>query len=89
VLAATRIHGDDTTVAVLAKGKTVTGRLWTSVRDDPLFGGDARPAALLHYSPDWTATHPLRQLPGGRVSCRPMPMPGSMVSMTARASLAR
>ena len=28
VLAADRIHGDDTTVPVLAKNKTVTGRLW-------------------------------------------------------------
>ena len=34
VLAAGRIHGDDTTVPVLAKGRTVTGRLWTYVRDD-------------------------------------------------------
>src|SRR5437588_6066163 len=29
VVAAERIHGDDTTVPVLAKNKTVTGRLWT------------------------------------------------------------
>jgi transposase len=29
VLAGERIHGDDTTVPVLAKGKTTTGRLWT------------------------------------------------------------
>jgi transposase len=29
VFAAERVHGDDTTVPVLAKGKTVTGRLWT------------------------------------------------------------
>jgi hypothetical protein len=29
VLAADRMHGDDTTVPVLAKNKTVTGRLWT------------------------------------------------------------
>src|ERR1700680_2098589 len=36
VLAADRIHGDDTTVPVLAKNKTVTGRLWTYVRDDRL-----------------------------------------------------
>ncbi|HLV06842.1 MAG TPA: IS66 family transposase, partial [Croceibacterium sp.] len=31
VLAAERLHGDDTTVPVLAKGKTDTGRLWTYV----------------------------------------------------------
>jgi transposase len=40
VLARTRIHGDETTAPVLAKGKTTTGRLWTYVRDDRLFGGD-------------------------------------------------
>ena len=34
VFAAGRVHGDDTTVPVLAKGKTRTGRLWTYVRDD-------------------------------------------------------
>src|SRR3954468_3493761 len=34
VLAAERLHGDDTTVPVLAKGKTITGRVWTYVRDD-------------------------------------------------------
>ena len=39
VFAAERIHADDTTVPVLAKGKTRTGRLWTYVRDDRPFGG--------------------------------------------------
>src|SRR5260370_25364562 len=32
VFAAERIHGDDTTVPVLAKGKTRTGRIWTFFR---------------------------------------------------------
>ncbi|MDG6146377.1 transposase, partial [Lactococcus formosensis] len=32
VLAAERLHGDDTTVPVLAKGKTDIARLWTYVR---------------------------------------------------------
>ena len=41
VLAAERIHGDDTTVPVLARTKTVTGRLWAYVRDDRPFGGAA------------------------------------------------
>src|SRR5829696_7272168 len=31
VLAAERPHGDDTTVPVLARGKTITGRVWTYV----------------------------------------------------------
>ncbi len=34
MLAAERLHGDDTTVPVLAKGKTDTGRVWVYVRDD-------------------------------------------------------
>jgi len=52
VMAAERLHGDDTTVPVLAKGKTSTGRPWTYVRDDRPFAGPAPPAALFHYSPD-------------------------------------
>src|SRR5947209_18998123 len=50
VLAAERLHGDDTTVPVLAKGKTITGRVWTYVRDDRPFGGQAPPAAMFYYS---------------------------------------
>jgi transposase len=41
VFAAERIHADDTTVPVLAKGKCRTGRLWTYVRDDRPFAGTA------------------------------------------------
>jgi transposase len=62
VMAAERLHGDDTTVPVLARGKTVTGRLWTYVRDDRPFGGPAPPAALFYYSRDRTAAHPNRHL---------------------------
>ncbi|MEL6921959.1 MAG: IS66 family transposase [Pseudomonadota bacterium] len=58
VLAAERIHADDTTVPVLAKSKCRTGRLWTYVRDDKPFAGEAAPAALFHYSGDRTAQHP-------------------------------
>src|SRR3981189_1707339 len=53
VFAAERLHGDDTTVPVLAKGKTDTGRLWTYVRDDRPFGGPAPPAAMFYYSRDY------------------------------------
>lgn len=52
VLAARRLHGDDTTVPVLAKGKTDTARLWVYVRDDRPFAGSDPPAALFHYSRD-------------------------------------
>jgi transposase len=64
VLAAERIHGDDTTVPVLAKGKTITGRLWTYVRDDRPFAGPAPPAAMFFYSPDRGGEPPTRHLAG-------------------------
>ncbi len=64
VMAAGRIHGDDTTVPVLAKGKTATGRLWAYVRDDQPFGGPAAPAAVFHYSPDRRGEHPNKHLAG-------------------------
>ena len=64
VLAAERLHGDDTTVPVLAKGKTDTGRLWIYVRDDRPFGGGAPPAALFRYSRDRRGEHPATHLAG-------------------------
>jgi transposase len=64
VLAAERIHGDDTTVPVLAKVKTRTGRLWTYVRDDRPFAGEAPPAAVFFYSPDRAGIHPEQHLAG-------------------------
>lgn len=64
VLAAERLHGDDTTVPILAKGRTMTGRIWTYVRDDRPFGGPAPPAALYHASPDRTAGQPETHLKG-------------------------
>ena len=69
VFAAERLHGDDTTVPVLAKGKTVTGRCWVYVRDDRPFKGRvdagghpegqqrAPPAAMFYYSRDRGGAH--------------------------------
>lgn len=62
VLAAQRLHGDDTTVPVMAKGKTDTARLWTYVRDDRPFGGVDPPAALFYYSRDRRGEHPRAHL---------------------------
>jgi transposase len=62
VLAADRLHGDDTTVPVLARGKTITGRLWVYVRDDLPFSGRAPPGAIFHYSPDRGGKHPCLHL---------------------------
>ena len=64
VFAAERIHADDTTVPVLAKGKTRTGRLWTYVRDDRPFAGPDPPAAVFFYSPDRGGAHPEQHLAG-------------------------
>jgi transposase len=62
ILAAARLHGDDTTVPILAKGKTVKGRIWTYVRDDRPFGGHAPPAAIYYASRDRRHEHPVRHL---------------------------
>ena len=62
VFAAGRVHGDDTPVPVLAKGRTTTGRLWVYVRDDRPFGDAVPPAAAFFYSPDRKAEHPRRHL---------------------------
>ncbi|WP_436117932.1 IS66 family transposase [Phyllobacterium sp. LjRoot231] len=62
VLGADRLHGDDTTVPILAKGKTDTGRIWTYVRDDRPFGGSSPPAALYYASRDRRQEHPERHL---------------------------
>jgi len=64
VFAAERLHGDDTTVPVLAKGKTDTGRCWVYVRDDRPFGGQDSPAAMFYYSRDRGGEHPARHLAG-------------------------
>ena len=64
VMAAERLHGDDTTVPVLAKGKTDTGRCWVYVRDDKPFGGPSPPAAMFYYSRNRKGEHPQRHLAG-------------------------
>ena len=64
VLAAERLHGDDTTVPVLAKDKTVIGRVWAYVRDDRPFAGPDPPAALFFYSRNRSGEHPNRHLAG-------------------------
>jgi transposase len=59
---AERLHVDDTTVPVLAKGQCRTGRLWTHVRDDRPFGGKAASAAVFYYSATREGEHAERQL---------------------------
>jgi transposase len=62
VLAADRLHGDDTTIPILAKGKTVKGHIWAYVRDDRPFGSRAPPAALYYASRDRRHEHPVRHV---------------------------
>src|SRR3954468_459249 len=62
VMAAERLHADDTTVPVLASAKTDTGRCWIYVRDDRSFGGTGPPAAMFYYSRDRKGEHPQAHL---------------------------
>jgi transposase len=64
VLSATKLHGDDTPVPVLAPGagRTKTGRLWTYVRDDRPAGSVDPPAVWFAYSPDRKGEHPQAHL---------------------------
>ena len=64
VMAAERLHADDTTVPVLAEGKTHTGRCWIYLRDDKPFGGTGPPAAIFYYSRDRKGEHPQGHLVG-------------------------
>ena len=82
VLAAERIHADDTTVPVLAKKKTKTGRLWVYLRDDRPFGGRTRPPPSSNIRLRATANIRASTLPAGLVSCRPTPSRVTTTSMT-------
>lgn len=64
VLAANKVHADDTPVPVLCPGRGTTrqGRLWTYVRDDRPAGSQAPAAVWFAYSPDRRGEHPRRHL---------------------------
>jgi transposase len=64
VRAALRLHGDDTTVPLLARGGTKTARLWTYVRDDRPWSGNAPPAVIFYFSRDRSGEHPTAHLAG-------------------------
>jgi transposase len=68
VLAATKLHADDTPIPVLApgNGKTKTSRLWTYVRDDRPSGDTAPAAVWFAYSPDRKGIRPQTHLAGFR-----------------------
>jgi transposase len=64
VMAAQKLHADDTPLPVLdpGRGKTKTARLWTYVRDDRPAGSREAPAVLFRYSPDRKGEHPRAHL---------------------------
>jgi transposase len=86
VFAAARIHGDDTPVPLLAKGKTVQARLWTYVRDDRPFGGPDPPAAAHAIA---AASAPSGISRTTAAFCRPTPMQASTRSIRTTAPLGR
>ena len=64
VLAAEKLHADDTPIPVLdpGRGRTQTGRIWTYVRDDRPAAGPDPPAVWYRYSPDRKGEHPRAHL---------------------------
>ena len=64
VMAGPAIHTDDTPVPVQAPGTgtTKTGRIWTYLRDERDWQGDAAPAAFYKYSPDRKGARPQEHL---------------------------
>jgi transposase len=62
VMASERLHGDDTTVPVMALGKCDVGRVWVYLKDDRPFGGSDPPAAIFYYSRNRSGEHPQAHL---------------------------
>jgi transposase len=64
VVAAAKVHADDTPVPVLdpGRGKTKTGRLWVYVRDDRPAGSTDPPAAFYRYTATREGAHPRAHL---------------------------
>lgn len=62
----TAVFADDTPVRMQAKGrgKTATARMWTYVRDERPWSGDAAPAAWYRFTVDRKGEHPVSHLKG-------------------------
>jgi transposase len=78
VLKAERLHGDDTTVPILAKGKTDTGRAWVYPRRPALrrhrtAGGFVPCLARPVWRSSGTASEAVQRHPAGRCLCRLQP----------------
>ena len=64
VMAAERLHGDDTTVPVLAEGKTDTGRCWVYRATMQPFWRSGAAGGDVHYPRDRRGEHPQAHLAG-------------------------
>lgn len=64
VMAATKLHADDTPIPVLApgRGKSATARLWVYVRDDRPAAQEVPPAVWFAYSPNRKGMYPQSHL---------------------------
>ena len=71
VMAADRLHGDDTPIRVLdptvpekmdRKRAVKEGRIWAYVHDDRPWGGSDPPAVAYYFSPDRKGEHPQKHL---------------------------
>ena len=64
ILSSSHIHGDDTTIKVLAPGlgRTRIGRLWVYVKDGRPHGDKDAPAVCYYYSPDRKGARPKAHL---------------------------
>ena len=89
MFAAERLHGDDTTILILAKGQCITGRIWTYVCDDRPFGGLAPPAAVFYASSIGVANIRNDIWPSSAVSCRPIATMASIRSLTEAGNKSR
>jgi hypothetical protein len=81
VLGAERLHADDTTVPLMAKGGTQTARLWTYLRDDRPFarrGATGGALLLLDRPQDGTSRPGIWR--AGPASCKPTPMAATTTS---------
>ena len=69
VMSSDLLHADDTPIRVLDRGKSnkglgkgvSKGRIWAYVRDQRPWKGEAPPAALYAFAPDWKEIHVQRQ----------------------------
>jgi transposase len=64
VKAAPALFADDTPVKMQAKGKSATARMWTYVRDERSWSGQAAPAAWYRFTTDRKGEHPVAHLAG-------------------------